>query len=133
MKTLKPALGILGFTLALGAAVTAAHAQYGPPPPPPPGSYYQGGPGGPGGDWERVPPEFREVQQRGFHDGVEGAKRDFKNHRPPNVYNRDEFRNPHFIAPPDRRDYKIGFQRGYDVAARHIWGPNPYPYGYRPY
>ena len=77
-------------------------------------------------DWEQVPPEFRAAQQRGFHDGIEGAKRDFKNHRPPNVMNRDEYRNPHFISPPDREDYRMGFRRGYDVAVRHIYGPGYY-------
>jgi hypothetical protein len=87
---------------------------YGPPSPP----QYAQGP-----SWEQVPPEFREAQQRGFHDGIEGAKKDFKNHRPPNVMNRDEFRNPHFISPPDREDYRMGFRRGYEVAVHHIYGP----------
>ena len=50
--------------------------------------------------WEGVPPEFRAAQQRGFHDGVEGARKDFANHRPPNVNNRDEFRHPNFIPAP---------------------------------
>ena len=75
--------------------------------------------------WDAVPPEFREVQQRGFHDGVEGARKDFENHRQPNVNNRDEFRHPNFIQRPDRRDYRFGFQRGYETAARHLYGEGP--------
>jgi hypothetical protein len=106
---------ILAGTLATGAAV----AQYGPPPQPSAG--YGQAPGG----WETPPPEFAAAQQRGYHDGIEGARKDFQNHRPPNVNNRDEFRNPHFIAPPDRRDYRIGFRRGYDVAVHHMYGPGP--------
>ena len=102
------------------AAAGAAHGQYGAPPPPPPG-YAQGS-----GGWDAPPPEFREAQQRGFHDGVEGARKDFQNHRAPNVNNRDEFRHPNFIAPPDRRDYRYGFHRGYDMAVRHMYGPGPY-------
>ena len=94
-----------------------AMAQYGPPPQP----YAQEqGPG-----WETPPPEFAAAQQRGYHDGIEGARKDFENHRPPNVNNRDEFRNPHFIPGPDRRDYRIGFRRGYDVAVRHMYGSGP--------
>ena len=73
--------------------------------------------------WDQVPPEFRAAQQRGFHDGIDGARKDFKNHRPPNVNNRDEYRNPHFISPPDRADYRMGFRHGYEVAVRHIYGP----------
>ena len=91
----------------------AAMAQYGPP------QYAQEqGPG-----WEAPPPEFAAAQQRGYHDGIEGARKDFENHRPPNVHNRDEFRNPHFIPGPDRRDYRIGFRRGYDTAVQHMYGP----------
>ncbi len=117
------------FSLALLAGAGFANAQYnngtayqqGPPPPPP--GYQQGYQQG--GQWEAPPAEFAAAQQRGFHDGVEGAKRDFQNHRPPNVNNRDEFRHPGFIPPPDRRDYKFGFKRGYDTAVRHMYGPGP--------
>lgn len=91
----------------------AAVAQYGP-------SRYVQGPG-----WEAPPPEFAAAQQRGYRDGIDGARKDFQNHRSPNVDNRDEFRNPHFIAPPDRRDYRMGFRRGYDVAVRQMYGPGP--------
>jgi hypothetical protein len=103
--------------LALLAGTAAADAQYyqGPPPQP---MYAQ--------NWMAPPPEFAAAQQRGFHDGIEGAKKDFENHRPPNVNNRDEYRNPHFIPSPDRRDYRFGFARGYQTAVRHMYGPGPY-------
>ncbi len=112
------------------ASAAMASAQYyggqGGPPPPPPG---YGAPGG----WDQAPQEFRDAMRRGFGDGVQGARKDNENHRPPNVNNRDEFRNPKFIPRPDRHDYREGFRRGYDVAVRHIYGGgNPNPYG-RPY
>ena len=112
-------------SLAMAASSAAALAQgYGPPPPPQ--GYGQGyGPGygqGDRGGWDQAPQEFRDAQRRGFHDGVEGARRDFQNHRPPSVNNRDEYRNPRFIAPPDRRDYREGFRRGYAIAVQHIYG-----------
>ena len=100
-------LGLLTFS---GVAV----AQYGPPPP----QYRDRG-------WDAPPREFVAAQQRGYRDGIDGARKDFQNHRPPNVNNRDEFRNPHFIAPPDRRDYRMGFRRGYDVAVQHMYGRGP--------
>lgn len=72
--------------------------------------------------WDNPPGEFREIQRQGFHDGIEGARKDFDNHRPPNVNNRDEYRHPH-VSPSARDDYREGFRRGYDAAMRHLMGP----------
>lgn len=108
-------------SLAMAASTAVATAQYyGPQQPPPPPGY------GGGGGWDVPPGEFRAAQQRGFHDGVEGARKDFQNHRPPNVNNRDEFRNPNFVPGPDRHDYRQGFRRGYAVAVQHMYGGRGY-------
>ncbi len=72
-------------------------------------------------NWEMAPGEFNEIQRRGFHDGVEGARRDFGNHRQPNVNNREEYRYSH------DRPYRDGFRRGYEIAASHLWGGPPPP------
>lgn len=93
---------------------------YGPPQGPPPGNYGQGYDRGPGG-WDQAPPEFRDAQRRGFRDGIEGARRDFENHRRPDVMNRDEFRKPP-VSRADARDYRMAFRRGYDVGVQHIYG-----------
>lgn len=108
----------------LGTVGVQAQYQQGPPPPPP-GAYGQG-PGGQGpGGWEGPPPEFRdEIHQRGFRDGIEGARKDFGNHRPPNVNNRDEFRHPP-VPRGARHDYRDGFRRGYQVGVQHIYGGGP--------
>jgi hypothetical protein len=71
------------------------------------------------GDWDQPPHEFREAQRQGFHDGVEGARKDFDNHRPPNVENREEFRHPH-VPRDEREDYREGFRQGYDRAMSHL-------------
>ena len=113
MKTRGLTVAALALLIASTTGIMAAQ-YYGPPPP---AARYAQEPG-----WDQVPPEFRAAQQRGFRDGVEGARKDFQNHRPPNVNNRDEYRNPHFIASPDRADYRMGFRQGYDVAVRHIYG-----------
>jgi hypothetical protein len=70
-------------------------------------------------DWDAPPSEFRDAQRQGFHDGIEGARKDFENHRPPNVGNRDEFRHPH-VARDLREDYREGFRAGYDRAMSHL-------------
>jgi hypothetical protein len=93
------------------AGVTVAQ-NYGPPPP---AAGYQHG------EWETAPKEFRDAQRRGYQDGVAGARKDFDNHRRPDVNNRDEYRKPP-VAGPDQNDYRDGFQRGYGVAVQHMYG-----------
>lgn len=98
-------------------------AQYGPPQGPPPPGYGQGR-----GGWDTPPQEYREFQRQGFHDGIEGARKDIENHRRPNVNNRDEFRHPN-VPGNVRHDYKEAFRRGYNLGIQNILnggGPRPY-------
>jgi hypothetical protein len=74
-------------------------------------------------NWETPPVEFREVQRQGYHDGIEGARKDYDNHRRPDVNNRDEYRHPH-VAPSLQGDYREGFRRGYETAMDHIMHAN---------
>jgi len=108
MKLRNAVLAIAIGATTLGAVPAAVFAQG----PPPPGYGPQ--------PWEQPPAEFREVQRQGFHDGVEGARKDFQNHRRPDVENRDEFRHPH-VPGPDRRAYREAFRRGYQAGVDHIW------------
>ncbi len=108
------AMGVTALA-ALLLAAPGAKAQYGPPQGPPPG--YQGGQGG----WDGPPQEFNDAQRRGFHDGIEGARKDYENHRAPDVRNRDEFRHPN-LPRGLRHDYRMGFRRGYDAGVRHMMG-----------
>jgi hypothetical protein len=71
--------------------------------------------------WETPPPELRGAEQQGFHDGIEGARKDAENHRPPNVNNRDEYRHPS-VSHRERRAYREGFRRGYRVGVEHLMG-----------
>jgi hypothetical protein len=77
-------------------------------------------------EWDIPPGEFNDIQRRGFHDGVEGARRDYGNHRNPDVDNREEYRNPD-LAPDLREPYRAAFRRGYETAASHLWGTPPPP------
>ena len=89
----------------------AIHAQYAPQGPPP-------GYGDHGNNWN-APAEFNEAQRHGYQDGVEGARKDYENHRRPDVNNRDEYRHPH-VSSSARADYRDGFRRGYDTAMSHL-------------
>jgi ribosome modulation factor len=70
-----------------------------------------------GNAWN-APSEFNDAQRHGYQDGIEGARKDYENHRQPNVNNRDEYRHPN-VSKGLRHDYREGFQRGYDDGVRH--------------
>jgi len=71
--------------------------------------------------WDVPPQEYRDVPRKGFQDGVEGARKDFQNHRRPDVNNRDEYRHPH-VSHNDRDEYRAAFERGYQTGVAHIYG-----------
>ena len=73
-------------------------------------------------DWDRADDAWNDVQRRGFHDGIEGARRDIDNHRQPDVNNRDEYRHPDNVPPPMRRAYREAFRRGYERGISHFYG-----------
>jgi hypothetical protein len=73
------------------------------------------------GGWDVPPGELNEAQRRGFHDGIEAARKDFDNHRRPDVENRDEYRNPKIQGEP-REEYREGFRRGYALGVSHLMG-----------
>ncbi|HEX4580758.1 MAG TPA: hypothetical protein VH139_01795 [Acidobacteriaceae bacterium] len=106
-------LGMMAVLIGLGLTtigVAGAKAQEGPPPP---GYYNQ--------PWTQAPGDYRDdIARRGFHDGIEGARRDFQNHRPPNVENRDEYRHPS-VGGHERHEYREAFRRGYQVGMQNIY------------
>ena len=72
-------------------------------------------------DWDAPPQEFKDVQRKGFHDGIEAARDDVDHHRAPDADHHDNFRHPH-VAREDRDAYREGFRRGYDKAIEHLNG-----------
>ena len=64
---------------------------------------------------------FAISNARAFTMAVEGARKDYDNHRRPDVNNRDEYRHPHVPASA-RGDYRDGFRRGYETAMDHLMG-----------
>ena len=113
MKRHALAFATLAFSLslALPTPVLSAPRQEGTPP------AADAGPGG----WDAPPREFRDIQRQGFHDGIDGARKDFDHHRAPNVEGRSEYRHPH-VSPSARDDYREGFRRGYEAATNHLTG-----------
>jgi hypothetical protein len=77
------------------------------------------------GAWDVPPEQFREAQRQGYHDGVDGARKDFDNHRHPDVENREEYRHPH-VPASERNDYREGYREGYQRGVEHLYGHNHY-------
>jgi len=73
--------------------------------------------------WDTPPAEFRDIQRQGYHDGIEGARKDYDKHRRPDVNNRDEYRKPH-VPDSAKADYREGFRKGYDAAMDHLMAAN---------
>ena len=104
-----------------GYFMAAKHMQgeqgaYGAPPPPQQG--YQPQSGG----WDAPPSEYADdLQRRAFHDGIETARSDFQNNRPPDPATHEEFRHPQ-VPFPARDTYRQAFKRGYFMAMQHLRG-----------
>ena len=102
--------GLLGTGMTLGTQVAKAEGA--------PAGYYAIGAGQE--PWAEPPGEYRDdVARKGFHDGIEGARRDAENHRQPNVNNREEYRHPD-VRGRDRRTYRDAFRRGYETGVDHM-------------
>jgi hypothetical protein len=75
------------------------------------------------------PPQFvygqheaeEALEQRGYYDGMKGAERDFRNHRRPDVNNREEYRDPDSVPRWAQHEYREGFHRGYYLRVRQIY------------
>lgn len=110
---------VFAFALVLGVTgLGSAHAY---------GAQQRSQYGGDRGPWDAAPQGLSAVQQRGFHDGIEGARKDYGNHRQPDPNNRDEYRHPD--VPRGQWDaYRYGFRMGYERSMAHLTGGPDRPY-----
>lgn len=72
-------------------------------------------------DWDRPPADYRDVQQRGYRDGIEAARHDFEHHRHADADDHDQYRHPH-VSHEDRDAYREAFRHGYERAMAHLAG-----------
>lgn len=69
--------------------------------------------------WNQPPAEFKEMQRKGFHDGVQAAMKDYDKHRDPDLERHKDYVRPKVdkgLVP----DYRDGYKRGYNDAYRHL-------------
>jgi hypothetical protein len=72
------------------------------------------------GGWDAPPGELREVQRRGFHDGLDAGKEDAEHHHH-NIEKSRLYRHPP-VQSGERDGYRDGFRRGYEAAISHYGG-----------
>lgn len=69
--------------------------------------------------WDQPPDEYRDVQRRGFHDGMDAARHDMDEHKHRHADDHEMFKHP--PVPRDDRDaYRNAFREGYDRAMHHM-------------
>src|SRR6267154_1516231 len=112
MKNRILAITALSFAVAASAGWMSVKA-YAAPLAQPAAGLYQERP------WDEPPGEFREVQRKGFHDGVEAARSDFERHRHKDADDHERYRHPN-VERSLRDDYRDGFRRGYEMAKSHM-------------
>lgn len=69
--------------------------------------------------WAQPPAEFKDVQRKGFHAGVQAAIKDYDKHKEPDLERHKEYVHPKV----DRSfvpDYRDGFKRGYNDTLKHL-------------
>ena len=107
-RLIAPALALTFLAATAPIFASSAPAAFAPAP------YFGQGPG-----WDTPPGEYNAYRQQGFHDGIEGARKDFENHRPFTPENRDESRHPH-VPGNVYHDYREAFREGYHRAVQNL-------------
>lgn len=69
--------------------------------------------------WDRPPDAYRDAQRRGFHEGVEAARRDFADRRHADADDHDVYKHPP-VEDSARREFREGFREGYHRAMDHL-------------
>ena len=72
--------------------------------------------------WDAAPRGYTDIQLRGYRDGIDGAQKDYGNHRRPNPNNRENYKHPHDVPHDLDRDYRTAFREGYRRAFSHLEG-----------
>ncbi|KAA6455715.1 hypothetical protein DYQ86_27245 [Acidobacteria bacterium AB60] len=112
MKVKAMAIPALAFALAAPAGWMSSKAYAASPAQPASGFYQERG-------WDEPPEEFRDAQRRGFHEGIEAARRDADHHSRKDADDHEMYKHPP-VERELRNDFREGFRRGYQTAMDHM-------------
>lgn|SRR5215831_18444212 len=71
-------------------------------------------------DWDRPPDAYQDAQRRGFHEGMEAARRDYMDRRHADADDHDAYKHPPVEGDTARHDFREGFKEGYHRAMEHM-------------
>jgi hypothetical protein len=76
--------------------------------------------------WNEPPNGYSDAQRRGFHEGVEAARRDVQEGRRVDADDHEAYRHPQ-VEQGQRQEFREGFREGYHRAIEHMKndGGNP--------
>jgi hypothetical protein len=69
--------------------------------------------------WDAAPADYRDIQQRGFHEGVEAARHDYSEHRHADADDHQMYKHPPYEGAA-RNEFREGFREGYRRAMDHM-------------
>jgi hypothetical protein len=69
--------------------------------------------------WDEAPGGYHDAQRRGFHEGVEAARKDFADRRHANADDHEMYKHPP-VDGHDRHEFRDGFREGYHRAMEHM-------------
>ena len=72
-------------------------------------------------DWDRPPESYsEEAERRGFHEGIEAARRDYMDRRHADADDHDVYKHPPVDGDHARHEFREGFKEGYRRAMDHM-------------
>ena len=77
--------------------------------------------------WDQPPADYRDAQQRGFHEGVEAARKDASEHRRADADDHEMYKHPP-VEGEARKDFREGFREGYHRAMEHMMHDHDEPH-----
>jgi hypothetical protein len=69
--------------------------------------------------WDAAPNAYSDAQRRGFHEGMEAARRDFQERRHADADDHDIYKHPP-VEESARKEFREGFREGYQRAMEHM-------------
>lgn len=71
-------------------------------------------------DWDRPPDAYQDAERRGFHEGMEAARRDYMDRRHADADDHDAYKHPPVEGDNARHEFREGFKEGYRRAMDHM-------------
>jgi hypothetical protein len=82
--------------------------------------------------WDQAPSDYRDAQQRGFHEGMEAARSDFSSRRRADIDDHQMYKHPP-VEGGARKGFREGFREGYRRGMDHMMHEREHDRDYQPH